>query len=304
MTEARHFLDLDGATRAEIEKLIARALEHKRGIAGAERLLQGKMVLGMFFEASTRTSLSFRAACLRLGAHWLDFDIGSSSLAKGESIEDTMRTVRAVGVDAIVVRHNESGFPHELARLFAGSIVNAGDGRHAHPTQGILDAVTLIEEFQSLDGRHLVIAGDVRHSRVARSSGRAAWLLGAKVTLCAPPQLLPQASPGWGFAELATDLDAIIPSADALMLLRIQKERDDGGELPPASELASGFGLDERRMQALAPHAIVMHPGPVNRGIEIAAACVTHDRSRIEQQVRNGVFARMAILESCLAGDA
>jgi aspartate carbamoyltransferase catalytic subunit len=304
MIPARHFLDLDDATRAEIEKLIARALDHKRGIAGAERLLHGRLVIGMFFEASTRTSLSFQASCMRLGAHWLDFNVGSSSLAKGESIEDTMRTVRAIGVDAIVVRHNESGMPHELARFFAGSVINAGDGRHAHPTQGVLDALTLIEEFGSLDGRHLVIAGDVRHSRVARSSGRAAWLLGAKVTLCAPPQLLPPAAPGWGFAELSTDLDAVIASADAVMLLRIQKERDDGGELPPASELATGFGLDERRMQALAPHAIVMHPGPVNRGIEIAAACVTHDRSRIEHQVRNGVFARMAILEACLAGNA
>jgi aspartate carbamoyltransferase catalytic subunit len=304
MTDARHFLDLDDATRADIEKLVTRALDHKRGVADVQRLLHGRMVLGMFFEASTRTSLSFHAACMHVGAHWVDFNVASSSLVKGESIEDTMRTVRAVGADAIIVRHNESGFPHELARYFAGSVINAGDGRHAHPTQGILDAVTLIEEFGSLEGRHLVIAGDVRHSRVARSSGRAAWLLGAKVTLCGPPQLLPAAAPGWGFAELATDLDAIISGADALMLLRIQQERDDGGELPPASELATGFGLDERRMEALAPHAIVMHPGPVNRGIEIAAACVTHERSRIERQVRNGVFARMAILEMCLAGDA
>jgi aspartate carbamoyltransferase catalytic subunit len=304
MTDARHFLDLDDATRAEIEKLVARALEHKHGVAGSDQLRRGRMVLGMFFEPSTRTSLSFRAACMRLGAHWSDFDAGSSSLAKGESIEDTMRTVRAIGVDAIVIRHHESGYPYELARFFEGSVINAGDGRHAHPTQGVLDAVTLVEEFGSLEGRHLVIAGDVRHSRVARSSGRAAWLLGAKVTLCGPPQLLPASAPGWGFADLATDLDAVIPSADALMVLRIQKERDDGGELPPASELAIGYGLDERRMSALAPHAIVMHPGPVNRGIEIAASCMTHERSRIEQQVRNGVFARMAILEACLAGGA
>ncbi len=304
MTEARHFLDLDDATRAEIEKLVARALEYKRGDRDGDRLLHGRTVLGMFFEASTRTSLSFRAACARLGAHWSDFDVRSSSLEKGESIEDTMRTIRAIGVHAIVVRHNESGYPHELARFFEGSVINAGDGRHAHPTQGILDAVTLVEEFGSLEGRHLVIAGDVRHSRVARSSGRAAWLLGAKVTLCGPPHLLPAAAPGWGFAELSVDLDALLPGADALMLLRIQKERDDGGELPPASELAIGYGLDERRMHALAPHAIVMHPGPVNRGIEIAASCVTHERSRIEHQVRNGVFARMAILEASLAGDA
>ncbi|HEY5094334.1 MAG TPA: aspartate carbamoyltransferase catalytic subunit [Candidatus Eremiobacteraceae bacterium] len=302
MTKARHLLDLDDATRADIEKLVARALEHKRGVEGAARLLQGRMILGMFFEASTRTALSFAAAGMRLGAHWLDFNASSSSLAKGESVEDTMRTVRAIGVDAIVVRHAESGFPHEMARHFDGSVINAGDGRHAHPTQGILDAVTLIEEFETLDGRHLVVAGDVAHSRVARSSARAAWLLGAKVTLCGPPLLLPAMAPGWGFASLATDLDSVLPSADAVMLLRIQKERSDGTELPPFADLAACFGLDERRMATLAPHAIVMHPGPVNRGIEIASRLVTHERSRIERQVSNGVFARMAVLESCLAG--
>jgi aspartate carbamoyltransferase catalytic subunit len=304
MTAARHLLDLDDATRADIEKFVARALDHKQGVPGAERLLRGRMVLGMFFEPSTRTALSFAAACMRLGANWLDCDVESSSLVKGESIEDTMRTIGAIGVDAIVVRHAESGFPHELARHFNGSVINAGDGRHAHPTQGILDVVTLVEEFDSLDGRHLVIAGDVGHSRVARSSARAAWLLGAKVTLCGPPLLLPEAAPGWGFAALETDLDAVLPTADALMLLRIQKERSDAAGMPPSSDLAAGYGLDDSRMSALPPHAIVMHPGPVNRGIEIASHLVTHERSRIERQVSNGVFARMAVLEACLAGAA
>lgn len=302
MTKARHLLDLDDAKRADIEKLVARAREHKKGVAEAGRLLNGRMVLGMFFEASTRTALSFGAASMRLGAHWLDFNAGTSSLVKGESVEDTMRTVSALGVDAIVVRHAESGFPHELARHFDGSVINAGDGCHAHPTQGILDALTLVEEFDTLDGRHLVIAGDVRHSRVARSSARAAWLLGAKVTVCGPPLLLP--APGWGFAALATDLDSVLPSADALMLLRIQKERADGSDLPPAADMAVFYGLDERRMAALPPHAILMHPGPVNRNIEIASQLVTHERSRIERQVSNGVFARMAVLEACLAGAA
>ena len=300
MTKARHLLDLDDATRADLERLVARALDHKRGVADAGQLLHGRMILGMFFEASTRTALSFAVAATRLGAHWLDFSAGSSSLAKGESVEDTMRTVRAIGVDAIVVRHAESGFPYEFARHFDGSVINAGDGRHAHPTQGLLDAMTLVEEFKTLDGRHLVIAGDVAHSRVARSSARAAWLLGAKVTLCGPPLLLPADDPGWGFASLATDLDSVLPTADALMLLRIQKERGDGTELPPFADLSASFGLDERRMAALAPHAIVMHPGPVNRGVEIASQLVSHERSRIERQVENGVFARMAVLESCL----
>jgi aspartate carbamoyltransferase catalytic subunit len=300
MTQARHFLDLDEAKRADVEQLVMRAREHKRGVPEADRLRYGRLVVAMFFEPSTRTAMSFAVASARLGAQWLDFNAGASSLAKGESIEDTMRTLRAIGADAIVVRHAESGFPHGLARHFAGSIINAGDGCHAHPTQGILDALTLIEEFESLDGRHLVIAGDIKHSRVARSSARAAWLLGAKVTLCGPPLLLPSTTPGWGFAALATDFDAVLPSADALMLLRIQNERSSGAELPPRGDLAFGYGLDERRMALLAPHAILMHPGPVNRGVEIAQQLVTHERSRIERQVQNGVFARMAVLEACL----
>jgi aspartate carbamoyltransferase catalytic subunit len=304
MTKVPHFLDLDDASRADIETLVTRALEFKRGVPAADGQLRGRAVLGMFFEASTRTSLSFGVACMRLGAQWIDLAVGSSSLVKGETIEDTMRTIGAIGVDAIVVRHPESGFPHGLARHFRGSVINAGDGCHAHPTQGILDAVTLVEEFQTLAGRHLVVAGDVRHSRVARSSARAAWLLGAKVTLCAPPLLLPATAPGWGFADLASDLDAVLPTADALMLLRIQKERSDGAELPPPGDLTFGYRLDDRRMGALPRHAIVMHPGPVNRDVEIAAQLVTHERSRIERQVVNGVFARMAILEACLGGAA
>jgi aspartate carbamoyltransferase catalytic subunit len=300
MTQARHFLDLDEAKRAEVEQLVMRAREHKRGLPEAGRLRRGRLVVAMFFEPSTRTALSFAVSAAKLGAQWLDFSTGTSSLSKGESLEDTMRTLRAIGADAIVVRHSESGFPHELARHFAGSIINAGDGCHAHPTQGILDALTLVEEFETLDGRHLVIAGDIEHSRVARSSARAAWLLGAKVTLCGPPLLLPSTTPAWGFAARETDLDAVLPSADALMLLRIQNERDSGAELPPRSDLAFGYGLDERRLALLAPHAIVMHPGPVNRGVEIADQLVTHERSRIERQVQNGVFARMAVLEACL----
>jgi len=300
MTQARHFLDLDEATRAEVEQLVMRAREHKRGVPEADRLRRGRLVVAMFFEPSTRTAMSFAVATTRLGAQWLDFNAGSSSLSKGESIEDTMRTLRAIGADAIVVRHAAGGYPHEMARHFAGSIINAGDGCHAHPTQGILDALTLIEEFETLEDRHLVIAGDINHSRVARSSARAAWLLGASVTLCGPPLLLPATTPAWGFAALETNLDAVLPSADALMLLRIQNERGTGAELPPRGDLAFGYGLDERRMALLAPHAIVMHPGPVNRGVEIAQQFVTHERSRIERQVNNGVFARMAVLEACL----
>lgn len=302
MTYDRHLLDLDDAARPVIEALITRARAFKQGVPDASVRLKGKIVLGMFFEASTRTATSFAQAAHKLGATWHDFHPESSSFTKGETIEDTMRTIQAIGADAIAVRHRESGFPHALARHFRGSILNGGDGWHAHPTQGLLDAMTLIEEFGSLDGRHLLISGDIRHSRVARSSARAAWLLGARVTLCAPPLLLPPSVPGWGFAALATDLDACLERADALMLLRIQQERADGAELPPADDLAAGYGLDEARLEKLPSHAIIMHPGPVNRGVEIAGSLISHERSRIERQVENGVFVRMAALERCLRG--
>lgn len=304
MTRSRHLLDLDGADRSTIERFIARAAEFKRGVPSAARILHGRIVVGMFFEASTRTALSFAAAAFRLGAHWLDFKTEASSLGKGESLEDTMRTVRALGADAIVVRHGESGFPHALTPHFGGSIINAGDGRHAHPTQGLLDAMTLQEEFGMLDGRRLTISGDVKHSRVARSSARAASLLGARVTLCGPPSSLPPDRPAWGFAAASSDLDAELPHTDALMLLRVQKERIDAAGSAPSSDLAGAFGLDARRDALLPAHAIIMHPGPVNRGVEIASSLVTGPRSRIERQVENGTFMRMAVLEACIGGQS
>ena len=301
---AKHLLDLDGADRKFIEALIARAREFKRGARTTSRILEGKVVLGMFFEPSTRTLVSFSIAAHRLGATWLNFEPEASSLGKGETLEDTMRTVRALGVDAVVVRHKEAGFAHALARHFAGSVVNAGDGAHAHPTQGLLDAMTLLEEFGDLAGRTVVIAGDIKHSRVARSGARAAHLLGADVTLCAPPLLLPPADPAWGFARLSTDLDACIGDADALMLLRIQRERSDASDMPPPEDLAANYGLTEERAARLKEHCIILHPGPVNRGVEIAGSLVTGKRSRIERQVENGTYVRMAVLENALGGAA
>lgn len=300
MTKTRHLLDLDDADRPFIEALIARARQFKAGLPNENIRLRGKLVLGMFFEPSTRTTTSFAVAASRLGATWIDFRTDESSLAKGESLEDTMRTIRAIGADAIVVRHAEAGFPHALARYFEGVVFNAGDGAHAHPTQGLLDAMTLVEEFVDLAGRKLVICGDIAHSRVARSSGRAAWLLGASVTLCGPPLLLPPSVPGWGFAHLSADMDAVLPSADAVMLLRIQKERAAGGDMPPYADLAASYGLTRSRAASLKPDCIIMHPGPVNRDVEIDGSLVRSERSRIERQVENGVFVRMAALEKSL----
>jgi aspartate carbamoyltransferase catalytic subunit len=303
VSASRHLLDLDDADRPFIEALIARARQFKSGVPNESSRLRGRIVMGMFFEPSTRTTTSFAVAAQRLGATWMDFRTDSSSLAKGESLEDTMRTVRAIGADAVVVRHAHAGFPHLLARYFEGSVFNAGDGAHAHPTQGLLDAMTLVEEFGDLRGRRLVVAGDVYHSRVARSSAQAAAALGATVILCGPPSLLPSEAPGWGFAELATNLESLLPSADAVMLLRIQSERA-AGDMPPAADLARAYGLTIARANALPPHAIIMHPGPVNRGYELDGALVRSERSRIERQVENGVYMRMACLERSLHAQA
>jgi len=300
VTKTKHLLDLDDADRPFIEALIARARQFKAGVPNENIRLRGKIVLGMFFEASTRTTTSFAVAATRLGAAWIDFRVSDSSLAKGESLEDTMRTIRAIGADAIVVRHAESGFPHALARYFEGAILNAGDGAHAHPTQGLLDAMTLVEEFGDLKGRKLVICGDISHSRVARSSAKAAWLLGASVTLCGPPSLLPPSVPGWGFAHISADMDAVLPSADAVMLLRIQKERARGDDMPPYADLARSYGLTVARASLLKPHCIIMHPGPVNRDVELEASLVRSSASRIERQVENGTYLRMAVLERSL----
>ncbi len=300
MTKTRHLLDLDDADRPFIEALIARARQFKNGVANEGIRLRGKIVLGMFFEPSTRTTTSFAVAAHRLGATWIDFRTDESSFVKGESLEDTMRTVQAIGADAIVVRHSEAGFPHVMARYFDGAILNAGDGAHAHPTQGLLDAMTLVEEFGDLKGKRLIICGDIAHSRVARSSARAAWLLGASVTLCGPPLLLPPSVPGWGFAHITADMDAVLPGADAVMLLRIQKERAAGSDMPPPEDFARSYGLTLDRAAKLKPHCIIMHPGPVNRDVELDGSLVRSERSRIERQVENGVFVRMAALERSL----
>jgi aspartate carbamoyltransferase catalytic subunit len=300
VTKPRHLLDLDDADRQFVEALITRARAFKAGVPNENIRLRGKIILTMFFEPSTRTKTSFAVAAARLGAHCIDFQTHDSSLTKGESLEDTMRTVRAVGADAIITRHCVAGFAHALARYFDGPIINAGDGAHAHPTQGLLDAMTLVEEFGDLKGRKLVICGDIGHSRVARSSARAAWLLGANVTLCGPPLLLPPMSLGWGFARLETNMDNALREADAVMLLRIQKERAGADDMPPPEDLARAYGLTLERARDLKADCIIMHPGPVNRDVEIDGSLVVGPQSRIERQVENGVYVRMAVLERSL----
>jgi aspartate carbamoyltransferase catalytic subunit len=257
--------------------------------------LRGKTVVSLFFEESTRTRLSFEAAAKRLSADTMNFSVSTSSVKKGESLRDTVQTIDAMGVDAIVVRHSSAGVPWQVASWVDCSVVNAGDGWHEHPTQALLDCYTIQKERGPLGGLRIAIVGDVKHSRVARSNVLAFSLLGAEVTLVAPPTLLPPSLDGWPVA-VSTDLDAVLPKADIVYLLRIQAERQDEALLPSLREYTARYGLTRDRVRLLADDALVMHPGPMNRGVEIAADVADLPRSTITRQVANGVAVRMAVL--------
>ena len=265
--------------------------------------LRGRTVVNLFFEDSTRTRISFEAAAKRLSADVINFTAKGSSVTKGESLKDTALTLEAMGADAVVIRHGASGAPHRLANSgwVRSSVVNAGDGTHEHPTQALLDAYTMRRHLGSLDGRRITIVGDVLHSRVARSNVLLLTTLGADVTLVAPPTLLPVGVEGWP-GETSYDLDSVLPKSDAVMMLRVQRERMTAAYFPSAREYSRRYGLDRHRLGALPPHAIVMHPGPMNRGMEIAAEVADCDRAVIVEQVANGVSIRMAVLYLLLGG--
>jgi aspartate carbamoyltransferase catalytic subunit len=257
--------------------------------------LRGKTVAWLFYEDSTRTRLSFETAAKRLSADTANFSVGSSSVNKGESLRDTARVIEAMGVDAIVVRHRSSGAPHRVAGWVDAAVVNAGDGWHQHPTQALLDCYTLREHLDSLEGRRIVMVGDLKHSRVARSDVDAFTTLGATVTLVAPPTLLPPSLDGWP-VESTSDLDEALVDADVVYALRMQRERMTEALVPARREYAARWGITSERAERLGPDTIVMHPGPVNRGVELAAAVADGPRSVIVDQVRNGVAVRMAVL--------
>jgi aspartate carbamoyltransferase catalytic subunit len=257
--------------------------------------LRGKTVAWLFYEDSTRTRLSFETAAKRLSADTANFSVGSSSVNKGESLRDTARVIEAMGVDAIVVRHRSSGAPHRVAGWVDAAVVNAGDGWHQHPTQALLDCYTLREHLDSLEGRRIVMVGDLKHSRVARSDVDAFTTLGATVTLVAPPTLLPPSLDGWP-VESTSDLDEALVDADVVYALRMQRERMTEALVPSLREYAARWGITSERAERLGPDTIVMHPGPVNRGVELAAAVADGPRSVIVDQVRNGVAVRMAVL--------
>jgi aspartate carbamoyltransferase catalytic subunit len=268
--------------------------------------LRGRTVVNLFYEDSTRTRISFEAAAKRLSADVINFSAKGSSVAKGESLKDTALTLEAMGADAVVIRHGASGAAHRLAGWVRGSVVNAGDGTHEHPTQALLDAFTIRRRLreagnQGLDGIRVTIVGDVLHSRVARSNVLLLSTLGAEVTLAAPPTLLPLAVDSWPCA-VSYDLDSELPKSDVVMMLRVQQERMTAAYFPSVREYSRRYGLDAARMARLPGHAIIMHPGPMNRGVEIAADVADSVRSTIVEQVANGVTTRMAVLYLLLGG--
>jgi aspartate carbamoyltransferase catalytic subunit len=267
--------------------------------------LRGRTVVNLFFEDSTRTRISFEAAAKRLSADVINFSAKGSSVSKGESLKDTALTLQAMGADAVIVRHQNSGAPHRLAhaKWTRGAVINAGDGTHEHPTQALLDAFTMRRHLGEIEGRNVTIVGDVLHSRVARSNALLLDTLGAHVTLVAPPTLLPVGVDHWP-VQTSYDLDSVMEKTDVVMMLRVQQERMNAAYFPSAREYSRRYGLDTARVNRLPEHAIVMHPGPMNRGMEISADVADHARSVIVEQVTNGVAVRMAVLYLLLGGAA
>ena len=296
--KSRHLLGIAGLTPEEIS-LILDTAEAFAQIATREikrvPTLRGKTVINFFVEPSTRTRSSFEVAEKRLSADSLNFTASASSLVKGETLLDTARNLEAMAPDFIVIRHSQPGAPHFLARHCRSSIVNAGDGAHEHPTQALLDAFTIRQHKKRLEGLKVAIVGDILHSRVARSNVLLLRTMGASVVLCAPPTLMPRAVEGFG-AETTHHMDEAVQGADVVMMLRIQMERMQSGFFPSLREYAQLYGLDARRMGLAASDAIVMHPGPINRGIEIMGDVADGAASVILEQVSNGVSVRMAVL--------
>jgi len=318
----RHLLsaaDLDRDTAVHVLDVAEQMAATQRREIKKLPTLRGRTVVNLFFEDSTRTRISFEAAAKRLSADVINFSAKGSSVSKGESLKDTALTLEAMGADAVVVRHSASGAPHRLAHAgwIRGAVVNAGDGTHEHPTQALLDAFTLRRHLVGADGasrgrdlagKRVAIVGDVLHSRVARSNVLLLGRLGAEVTLVAPPTLLPVGVDGWP-CTTSYDLDAVLAGRtsgplDAVMMLRVQAERMNAAYFPSAREYSRRYGLDARRLALLPEHTIVMHPGPMNRGLEISAEAADSPRSTIVEQVSNGVAVRMAVLYLLLSGES
>jgi aspartate carbamoyltransferase catalytic subunit len=294
----RHLLGIEGWRREEIEALLDRAEAHLPGGSARSPVLQGKVVANLFFEDSTRTRTSFEMAAKTLGAEVLNWTAQGSSVSKGETLLDTVRNIEATGPAALVIRHRSSGAPHLVAQHVRCAVINAGDGTHEHPSQALLDAFTLRRHWGKLEGRSVLIVGDILHSRVARSNILCLKALGARVVVCGPPTLLPVGLEELG-AEVTTKLDEALPRVDAVMCLRLQLERQTESFFPSTREFSRLFGLNAARAERMKPGALVLHPGPMNRGVEVAPAVADGPRSVILEQVANGVAVRRAILEVC-----
>jgi aspartate carbamoyltransferase catalytic subunit len=298
----KHLLSISDLERSDLEALLDLTDNFNEVLARpVPRVpaLRNKTVVMAFFEDSTRTRTSFDVAARRLSADVVGFSAGSSSLSKGESMRDTIQTISAMGVDAIVVRHSSSGVAAQITKWTDAGVINAGDGWHQHPTQALLDAYTIRSHFGSLDGKTVAIVGDIKHSRVARSNIEAFTKLGAEVLLVAPRTLLPPRVDVLG-VKVASSLDSIIGDVDVVSLLRIQAERQNEALFPSAREYRAGYGLTSERAKRLSPDALIMHPGPMNRGVEIDAEVADDPRSTVLEQVSNGVAVRMAVLFSVL----
>jgi aspartate carbamoyltransferase catalytic subunit len=298
MWNRKHLLGLEELSREEIVEVLDRARTFRESCTSSARkhsTLAGKTVVMLFFEPSTRTTTSFTLAAQRLSADVVGFSNSGSSTTKGETLIDTVRNIEAMGVDILVIRHGASGAPHLAARHVDVSVVNAGDGTHEHPTQGLLDLYTIREKKGKFEGLKVVIVGDIAHSRVARSNIFGLRTLGAEVFVSGPATLVPEHITELG-ATVVKDFDEIVGEADVINVLRIQRERIEGTVLPSTAEYTRLFGLTRERERRMKPDAIVMHPGPINRGVEIAPEVADGSRSVILEQVTNGVAVRMAVL--------
>ena len=307
---SKHLISVQDLSKPEALGLLATAKELARITDGPNKklpTLRGKSIVNLFFEDSTRTRISFETAAKRLSADVINFSAKGSSVSKGESLKDTAQTLQAMGADAVVIRHGSSGAAKRLAdtQWISATVINAGDGTHEHPTQALLDAFTIKEHLradaQDLSGVNVVIVGDILHSRVARSNVLLLDKLGAKITLVAPPTLLPVGVSEWP-VEVSYNLDDVIDKCDVIMMLRIQLERMQDSYFPTEREYARRFGLNSLRLSKLKSTAIVMHPGPMNRGLEISADSADDVRSVVVDQVKNGVSVRMAVLYELLGG--
>jgi aspartate carbamoyltransferase catalytic subunit len=299
----KHLLGLEELSKEEILEILDKAATYKDASKGNQKkvaVLQGRVVVNLFFESSTRTSNSFALAAKRLSADTMSFSSSGSSLSKGETLIDTALNIQAMNVDAFVIRHSAPGAPHLLARHVDVPVINAGDGCHEHPTQGLLDMFTIREVFGKFEGLTVAILGDIRHSRVARSNAWGLKKLGARVILAGPPTLVPHAIGAALGVEVSHNIEEVIAQADVLNCLRIQFERKAASFFPSTREYAAIFGLNGERMKRAKRNAIIMHPGPINRGIELTPELADGDRSVILEQVGNGLAVRMAVLDLCM----